>query len=287
MKKFFLFLFSAILIILCFLVFNLFSQLPDAKTIRRNVVHALIQKPESSKKIENILNDISSANSSPLSQTELNNFNKNEANINKQGNEVIAYLLNENEVNPCLHLDLALRSKVGNDKNTLEIIFKAIREDNRDPLAYAVMLPLKKIMQLSSMKKLIETVNRGDSQSQLEKIQMYQLATKAFLEIRRNQEALTAISQRAYYLFLISTAIKENPQLAINREAIEYCESILKNKAVFNQEVEAQELLDFLDFAKISPESLGFNKNYQSEFNIEFDAQKLNIKMGWIEKILN
>jgi hypothetical protein len=195
----------------------------------------------------------------------------------------------------CDHLGDALRSPIlasGEQKISLEKIVEVAGQNPDDPFANAVFAPVRYALRLPKAQSFFDEVRAAEEKGEQNLTQKASFYTKGFLaynEIQSSKKMINDVSNHAYYLFLMSQAIRKNPQIYKNPEVLDYCHQIqenLKQSTPFDFEKAAPEMLKFLEYAHVTPEEVGFDSSFKSEMNVEFTSHHFSIGFGWLGKYL-
>lgn len=194
----------------------------------------------------------------------------------------------------CDHLEAAADSKIKLEQpDIFSALEEAIRKDPNDPFSNAIAIPLRAILRLPQIQEfLLEAESYDlaeDEENLVDKAAFYRKAFAAYQELKRNEEKINDTGKYAYQLYVISQIAKENPALSRDPSVRDFCEqtqrAIAEEKKFSSQEM-TEQMLRLLDFAKVSPESIGYESEIKSGFTFEITDSALQIGLGWINKLL-
>ena len=193
----------------------------------------------------------------------------------------------------CGFLDRASESKfLRADQNANSKEFaKKLTDPVKDPLIEAAAPTFRFIMRRPAMRTLIEMVERAEANHDkgfLSKAGFLAQAFRVGNDLRASKNELDAILMKSYNLYILSKAVGKNPALARDPATLGFCEQIeknLNNDLEFNADLQAQELENFLDYAKVSPEEIGYDPKYRSNARFNLSNQSIRLENIWIEKL--
>ncbi len=163
----------------------------------------------------------------------------------------------------------------------------------KDPVAMAIMAPLRLFFQQPKVQKLIQEVTdaaeKGEKDSLVGKASFYKNVYSAYEEMKTQQGAAEAVMDREYYLVMMAKAIQQNPSLVSDPRLQDYCQSIEKaanDNIPVILEVEKSEFMSFLDYSKVKPSDIGYDPNYKTRLQFEYSTEGIRIHGGWIESLI-
>jgi hypothetical protein len=213
-----------------------------------------------------------------------------------QEDKMMDDLLDEKQplVSVCDHLKNASASPLdGYDQQTLNEKFEeSALSENKDPVIQSFKPILRYIVRLPTFRQLIETANeeadKGDSDF-TSKATFYKQLYGVYGEINAKKPQVDALADKTYYLYMMSRALAQRPDLASDPQITTYChslESAINTNAAFPPEQEKAEFQKFMDYAHVDGKDIGYDPNYKTDFKIEFDKSSLRLRGGWIESVL-
>lgn len=163
----------------------------------------------------------------------------------------------------------------------------------KDPVALAIMAPLRLFFQQPKVQDLIKVVataaEKGEQTSLLDKANFYKNVYGAYAEMKTQKGAAEAVMDREYYLVMMAKAIQKNPSLLSDPRLQDYCQSIEKatnDNVPLSPELEKSEFMSFLDYSKIKPSDIGYDPNYKTQLQFEYSSEGIRIHGGWIESLI-
>ena len=119
----------------------------------------------------------------------------------------------------------------------------------------------------------------------MDKAEFYAKGLAAYREIQSNNKKINDVANNAHHLFLISEAIRLNPQLASNPEVSSYCQELedkVRSGREYDFERDPQEMLKFLEYAHVRPEDVKYDPKARPNMNVEFTRHSFTIGFGWL-----
>jgi hypothetical protein len=192
----------------------------------------------------------------------------------------------------CAHLDRArdsrfLRADQGGSKEFL----RRLTDTDKDPLVEAAAPVFRYVVRFPEVRALIDTVDRAQAENAndlLKKTEFYSQIALAAKDIRTHKTGIDQILMKSYNLYMLSKAVGKNPELARDPATLAFCEQIQKNinlNMPFNADQQAAELQKFLEYAKVTPQDIGYDASYRSNVSFEFKRDEFHMNNLWLEKL--
>src|SRR5690606_4867250 len=106
------------------------------------------------------------------------------------------------------------------------------------------------------------------------KIGFYTKAANKVREIYSRKEEYEEIGDRGYHLYVITQLVTKKPELARDRNLLDFCDQLetsVANRSKTNIEEERSELLKLIEYAGMTPEQLNFNPKIRTKFHVNLN----------------
>jgi len=161
-----------------------------------------------------------------------------------------------------------------------------------DPRIQAMKPLLKSIFRQPKLQDLIQEAQAATANGEdnfWQKAAFYSKAAVAFQEMMSNKKNFEAIGDRTYLLLKLNDLVAKRPELSGDPRIQQFCElneTSLNQSENLSYETEKSNLLRLLAETGVSAQEIGFNPQYQTEFDILFDGKSLQLKGGWLEELI-
>jgi len=185
-------------------------------------------------------------------------------------------------------------AKVGamTDQETNRAFQLSLDEATADPRAQALKPLFRYILRLPQMQDLISEVNTAATagfteESFTDKAAFYGKVVAAFAALNTHKSDFEAIADRSYLYFNLNKAVALKPEIAADERLKKFCDDT-ENAFNTDQSVEFdQEKKNFerlLAELNVDQQSIGYNPNYKTVFEIKRDEKSMRLDGGWIEE---
>jgi hypothetical protein len=193
----------------------------------------------------------------------------------------------------CKYLGAAGTSRFlrGDENASSKEFMKKLTAEDKDPLIESAAPVFRYLLRLPQVKDLLTLVEQSQAENDrdlLKKTEFYGQIALAAKDIRSNKANLDLMLMRTYNMYSLSRAVAKRPELARDPATLSFCEQIEKNTNMnldFDVDQQAQELQKFLDYAKVTPQEIGYDPNYRSDVKFEFQNSSLVLQNIWVEKL--
>ncbi|MES2769773.1 MAG: hypothetical protein V4596_11570 [Bdellovibrionota bacterium] len=262
------------------------SQLPDPIALKEKIkTEKEVKSPtelqkEISAEVESLSQTLEPENESVQQPTHV-------AATKSNTSEQVFGLINEeySDIRVCENL-----GKPSTKDITPNVIFDAIAsKDRNDSKLESFRVPIKHIFQSKPMKELFAEIDEVDKDnlqgeertSYLKKIGFYAIAVKKAQEAYSQKAEYEEIGDRAYDLYVISQIVEKKPELALDKNVLDFCNQLqtsIGQKSKSDITEERKELLKLIEYAGLTPQQLDFNPQVRTKFNI--DLSKTGLSFG-------
>ena len=231
-----------------------------------------------------------SATLSSAERTTENHSNSTDSKISQEGLESLTDPKTP-LVDFCRHLSLA-KSGSMEPAEFNKAFNDSLSGQSFDPRIQAMKPLLKSIFRQPKLQDLIYEAQRATENGEdtfWQKAAFYSKAAVAFQEMLSHKKNFETIGDRTYLLLKLNDLVAKHPQLATDPRVLQYCEVSevsLNQSANFSYDIEKSNLLRLLAETGSSPQEIGFNPQYQTVFDIQFDGKSLQLKGGWLEELI-
>lgn len=185
-------------------------------------------------------------------------------------------------------------AKVGamTDQETNRAFQLSLDEVTADPRAQALKPLFRYILRIPQMQDLISEVNAAAIAGQLEesftdKAAFYGKVVAAFAALNTHKSDFEAIADRSYLYFNLNKAVALKPEITADERLRKFCDDT-ENAFNTNQPVEfEQEKKNFerlLAELNVDQQSIGYNPEYKTVFEIRRSEKSMGLSGGWIEE---
>lgn len=284
---------TALMLLLLVGLAVLLNRLPSAGQLKKSIAQkepATPQKPSTTLEKNSNQNSVQENNEPPINQAD---EQKATSKNTKDMKSIEPYIFDKDRelVDVCSHLSEAPHSVVSLDKGTdpfFNSVSEAIEAGKNDPFTEAVFAPIRFATRLPHAQEFFDAIKSAEEngeQNLMEKAGFYAKGLAAYQEIQSNNKKLNDIGNNAHHLFLISEAVRRNPQLESNPEVQSYCrelEAKMRSGQAYDFEKDPQEMLKFLEYAHLKPEDVKYDPKARSNMNVEFTRHSFSISFGWL-----
>jgi hypothetical protein len=151
-----------------------------------------------------------------------------------------------------------------------------------DPTFESVKPILRYMLSQPSLKAIL---GRDES---LERSPATMRAYTKYQGLLMNRERLESILDQTYLLYMLGKSVAMNPELANDREVMNYCnaiESELNQNGKSDFLAEKKAFAEFLKTAKIDPDMIGFDPKYKSDIDLQLAGDALGGNIGWLNGV--
>ncbi|MES2801242.1 MAG: hypothetical protein V4654_02015 [Bdellovibrionota bacterium] len=185
-------------------------------------------------------------------------------------------------------------AKVGamTEQETNKAFQLSLDEATADPRAQALKPLFRYILRIPQMQDLISEVNAAANAGQTEesftqKAAFYAKVVAAFAALNTHKSDFEAIADRSYLYFNLNKAVALKPEIAADERLKKFCDdtenAFNSNLPVeFDQEKNNFERL--LTELNVDQQSIGYNPDYKTVFEIKRDEKSMRLDGGWIEE---
>lgn len=168
---------------------------------------------------------------------------------------------------------------------------KSLLSPEKDPLVEAAASVFRFVFREGEMQDLVRRLEHASAEGDsglLRKTEFYGQAAIAMDELRNDKSTLDHLLMKSYNLFILAKAAGLHAELARDPATLSFCSDLEKNINLnldFNAEDQAQQMRKFLDYAKITPQEVGYDPSYRSDIQFSLLQNSLLMQNIWLDKI--